>query len=180
MPGGAPRAPSILATLFRVSVSPPPTFMIVGVAVASPVLDSHLLSQTAGPVLDSWADRGQRGAFHSGHTCGWDRAAEKQLEVTGTQDAAGPALILNRCTKTVKEGTEPENRNTPHFRRLRPGQVLSLHHSFIQSHVHSFIKYVSVSCVPASSPWWSSYPISLMIRTMNTSKQEHFGFEKAP
>ena len=62
----------------------PPTFMIVGVAVASPMLDSHLLSQTAGHVLEGWADRGQRGAFHGGHTCVWDRAAEKQLEVTVT------------------------------------------------------------------------------------------------
>ena len=85
----------------------------------------------------------------------------------------------------AKEQVEPENRNTRDLRRLRPGQILSLRHSFIRSllihsRVHSFIECLGVSCVPAWLPSWSSYPISLTIRTVNTSEQERFGFEKAP
>lgn len=58
---------------------------------------------------------------------------------------------MNRCTKTVKEGTEPENRNTPDQEtgiqvRLSAG----LTHSLVC--VHSMIRYLGVSRVPASFP----------------------------
>ena len=63
MPGGAPRAPSILATLLGVSVSRPPTFLMAGVAVASPVLDGHRLSQTGRASTGELGRPGTEGCF---------------------------------------------------------------------------------------------------------------------